>query len=148
MNSHRAFAFVLLASVLFTLNCYAEEAFIGSINTVKGHAVIMRNGEELQARLGDPLMAQDVLKTSGDGTIGIVLRDNTTVSLGPSSTLALKEFQFNPSEGLFSMVMNMVKGTFVYISGKMGELYPEAVKVETPVGVIAIRGTKFMAKID
>jgi len=148
MYSRIFFTFVLLASTLFTLPCFAKDSSIGSVNTVKGSAVIVRDGDEFQARLGDSLMAQDMLKTSKDSAMGIVLRDNTTVSLGASSTLAMKEFQFNPSKGLFSIVINMVKGTFVYISGKMGELYPEAIKVETPVGVVAVRGTKFMAKIE
>jgi len=41
----------------------------------------------------------------------------------------------------------MVKGTFVYLSGVIAKLSPESIKLETPVGTIAIRGTRFAAKI-
>jgi hypothetical protein len=41
----------------------------------------------------------------------------------------------------------MVKGTFVYLSGVIGKLSPESIRLETPVGTIAIRGTRFAAKI-
>ena len=147
MNARTALTMTLFALLLITLPAIGEDNTIGSINTLKGNATILRDGVALPAKLGDPLLARDVLKTDKDSAMGIVLRDNTTVSLGALSTLGMKEFEFKPSEGLFSMVMNMAKGTFVYISGTMGKLSPESVKVETPVGVVAVRGTKFMAKI-
>lgn len=139
---------IIFSSILAALPCMAKDYSIGSINTMKGNAVIIRNGEEISARLGDSLMALDVLKTSKNSTMGIILRDNTTVSLGARSTLGLKEFVFNPKDGISSMVINMVQGKFVYISGKMGTLYPDSIKLETPVGTVAVRGTKLMAKIE
>jgi hypothetical protein len=127
----------------------AQEATepVGSVRTIEGSAVIVRQGEEITAELGRRLYPADRVRTAAGGSIGIVLRDDTLVSLGPESELAMTEFDFRPDESAFSIVMNLVRGTFVYVSGRIGKLSPESVKVETPVGVVAVRGTKFLVKI-
>jgi hypothetical protein len=126
----------------------ATDTAAGSVKTLKGEAIIVRNGQEIPAELGSRVYAEDVLRTGKGASLGIILRDDTTVSLGPSSELGMKEFAFKPNEGLFAVALDMVKGTFVYVSGRIAKLAPDAVKVETPVGVVAVRGTKFMAKIE
>ncbi len=120
---------------------------IGSIKTQEGEAMIVRNVQEIKASIGTRIHAQDVIRTGKKGAVGIVLLDDTTVSLGPKSELKMNEFNFQPSESTFSMAMNMLKGTFVYVSGRMAKLAPESVKVKTPVGVVAVRGTKFLVEI-
>jgi hypothetical protein len=120
---------------------------VGSVRTIDGSAVIVRQGEEIAATLGQRLFASDSVRTGADGSIGIVLRDDTLISLGPESELGMTEFDFRPDESAFSIVMNFVRGTFVYVSGRIGKLAPESVRVETPVGVVAVRGTKFLVKI-
>jgi hypothetical protein len=42
----------------------------------------------------------------------------------------------------------MLKGTVAYISGLIGKLSPESVRVETPTASIGIRGTKFVVKVE
>ena len=108
---------------------------------------VIRDGAQLPARVGMRLFERDTLQTAKDGSVGVILRDDTTLSLGPSSELAMKEFLFKPSEEEYSLVANMIKGTLVYVSGVIGRLSPESVKVETPVGIVAVRGTKFLVKV-
>lgn len=125
-----------------------QERVAGSVKTLRGDAFIVRDGRRTAPEVGTRLYAQDVLHTGKDGAMGIILRDDTTLSIGPSSELALKEFVFRPKEGLFSSVTRIVKGTLVYITGRIARLAPKSVTVETPVGVIAVRGTKILVKVD
>ena len=120
----------------------------GSIRTLKGEVYILRDGQRLTAAMGTPVRVQDVLHTGPDGSVGLVLRDDTALSLGPSSELALKTFTFQPNEGLFGALIGMVKGTLVYISGRIAKLAPGSVRLETPVGIVAVRGTKLLIKIE
>lgn len=120
----------------------------GSITTLKGAAFILRGGQRLPAAIGARLFPQDGLQTGHDGSIGVVLRDDTALSLGPDSEVALKDFVFQPKDGLFASVLRLVKGTMVYLSGRIAKLAPNSMKVETPVGVVAVRGTKFLVKAD
>ena len=125
----------------------AEQAVIGSVQVVKGPAFILRGGRRLPAERGTRLYVQDVIRTEKGGAVGFVLRDETGVSLGPSSELALREFAYRPSEGVFASVLAFARGTMVYIAGHIARLAPSASRVETPVGVAAARGTKFLVAI-
>jgi hypothetical protein len=142
--------FLLIIGLTLAYPAVAEEHgddVIGSIATLEGEAIVIRGDEEIQAEVGTRIHGSDVVRTEKESSLGIVFKDDTTVSLGEKSELGMKEFDFRPSEGAFSMVLNMVKGTFVYVSGRIAKLSPESVEVETPVGVVAVRGTRFLAKI-
>ncbi len=139
--------FVLLFLLVASTQAFANVDFAGTVKNVKGGAVVVRQGADLPLEKGMKLYAADLIKTGGDGSTGIILQDNTIFSLGPDTELALNEFVFVPDEGRFSLLAKMIKGTFIYISGVIGKLSPESVEIETPVGVIAIRGTRFAAKI-
>ena len=122
-------------------------ASVGTIKVVHGEVFILRDGKQLPAAIGSPVQVRDVVHTGPDGSVGLVLRDDTALSLGPSSEVALKTFTFQPNEGLFGALIGMVKGTLVYISGRISKLAPGSVKLETPVGIVAVRGTKLLVKI-
>ncbi len=134
-------------SLILALPALGENGTVGSIKSIDGKVTIVRNGEELPAKAGAKLYEQDVLRTGENASTGVILRDDTTLSLGPSSELAMTEFKFEPKDGLFSMVLNMIKGTFVFASGRISKLAPDSVKLETPVGAIAVRGTKLLIKV-
>ncbi len=124
-----------------------DDAVVGTVQTVKGPVFIVRASQRLPAERGTRLQAQDVVRTEKGGAVGLILRDDTVISLGPSSELTLREFVYRPSEGLFASVLAFARGTMVYIAGRIAKLAPSAVRVETPVGVAAARGTKFMISI-
>lgn len=124
-----------------------DEAVVGTVQTLKGSAYIVRGGQRLSAGRGTKIYQQDVIRTEKGGAVGLVLRDETAVSLGPSSELAVREFIYKPSEGVFSSVLSFVRGTMVYIAGRIAKLAPASMRVETPVGVAAARGTKFLVAV-
>lgn len=121
---------------------------IGSVKNVEGQAWIIRGEEQIPAKAGAGLMVSDTMKTGADGAMGIILRDDTIISMGPGSQMVLADFVFQPEERRLSMLTRFLKGTFTYISGVMAKLDPESVKVETPVGMVAIRGTHFLLKVE
>jgi hypothetical protein len=98
--------------------------------------------------VGTPLQRGDLVRTAKPGAVGIILLDDTTISLGPNSELSLKEYTFAPKEGKFSLVARMVKGTFVYLSGLIGKLSPNAVQLLIPDATIAVRGTKLLIEVQ
>jgi hypothetical protein len=126
---------------------FAADDFAGSVKNVQGSVSVKRQDMMLPAERGMKIYVHDVISTGKDGSVGIILQDNTIFSLGPESELELKEFVFAPDTGRFAMLAKMIKGTFVYVSGLIGKLSPDSITVETPVGTIAIRGTRFAAKV-
>lgn len=134
--------------LLFPNYTVAEEPIVGSIKTVQGDCLIVRQDVPLAAKAGHRLHEKDILKTGGDGSsIGIILRDDTIMSLGPNSEIILHEFNFSPVEGDLSIITKLVRGTLAYLSGQIGKLSRDAVRMETPVATIGIRGTRYLAKV-
>ena len=139
--------FVLLM-VLMLPGYSRAEGEIGSIKTFKGKVFIVRDGVALPAEEGAAVFQEDLLRTGYNGALGVILKDDTTLSLGPGSELSLKEYVFEPKESRFSVVLRILKGTFVYMSGVIGKLAPDSIRLETPDSTIAVRGTRLMIKVD
>ncbi|HZW37076.1 MAG TPA: FecR family protein, partial [Candidatus Deferrimicrobiaceae bacterium] len=90
----------------------------------------------------------DTLGTGRDGSMGVIFRDNSTLSLGPDSSLVIKTFLFSPAEGKLGLWVRISRGTMAYLSGLIGKLAPASARFETPVASIGIRGTRFAVKVD
>ena len=138
---------ILLSALILTFwpaePAHAQTIEIGVVRTVDGTAYIRRAGAQLQPAVGDAVQEGDVLMTGADGSLGVALSDNALLSLGPASEIHLVEFAFEPRNAIFAFLARILLGTFVYVSGDIGRLSPDSVIIETPVGVIGIRGTRF-----
>ncbi len=139
--------FLLLFLLISAGPVLAQGSLAGSVKNVKGEVLALRQQETIHLEKGMKIYSKDVIRTGPDGSAGLILQDNTIFSLGPDTELAIKEFVFIPDQGSFALIARMIKGTFVYISGVIGKLSPESIRLETPVGTIAVRGTRFAAKI-
>jgi hypothetical protein len=117
------------------------------VKNVSGGAEIIHGGQTQSMTPGAPLYVDDVVATGADGSFGITLKDNTRISAGPNTRLQMKAFTFEPAEGRMSSIIEMVKGTILYISGTIAKLAPDAAKIETPRGTIGVRGTRFLVRV-
>ncbi len=126
----------------------AAETPVGSVKTVKGTAFIVRDKKPVETKAGTKVFRNDSLRTGADGSLAMIFRDDTLLSLGPDSVLSVDEFLFSPAEGKLALVTRMLKGTAAYVSGIIGKLAPGSVRFETPVATIGIRGTRFAVAVD
>lgn len=126
----------------------ASDGSVGRVKTVKGSASIVRGEVSLPAVVNGEVFQGDTLRTGPDGSLGVILKDDTALSLGPNSVVVVDQFLFAPAEGKLSLVTRMLKGTAVYISGIIAKLSPQSVRFETPNATIGIRGTRFLVKVD
>ena len=120
---------------------------IGVVRTASGDAAVTRGETLLPADPGLKIMVGDTLVTGRDGSLGVILLDDSTLSIGPGSRLVLRSFQFSPSEGKFDLVARISRGTMAYLSGMIGRLAPETLRFETPTATIGIRGTRFAVNV-
>jgi len=93
-------------------------------------------------------MVDDVLQTSADGRLGAILQDGTGIGLGPNTELKIDSFVYDPANGKLSLILHLAQGVIAYFSGGIARLAPGAVTVETPVGVIGLRGTHLAVSIE
>jgi hypothetical protein len=141
---------LLLSAVLLFYASWSQamELPVGSIKTIKGTAVILRQHQTLPARVGEKIYKNDSFKTGPEGSLGMIFKDDTLLSLGPNTEVTINEFLFSPAEGKLSIITRLIKGTAAYMTGIIAKLSPESVRFETPVGNVGIRGTKFAVKVE
>jgi len=124
-----------------------QPAPAGHVKTVSGSATIVREHGTTPAKPGDPIYATDTLRTGADGSVGVTLRDDTRVSLGPSSEMKVDRYVYAPGEGGLGMVLKFMRGVAVYVSGRMAKLAPDSVRLETPTGIVGVRGTTVAIRV-
>jgi hypothetical protein len=126
----------------------ADESSIGRVKTVAGTVMLLRGEQRLEATPGTALFAADVLETGDGGAAGMTLKDNTMLSIGPGSRVAIDVYEFAPTEGKLGFVATLARGTLQYISGAIGRLAPDGVTVRTPAADIAVRGARILVRAE
>ncbi len=119
----------------------------GIIKTLQGTVSVERAGTTIPALLGGSVLVADQIVTGGDGSVGITFQDNSLLSLGPNSRLAIDHFKFDSTthEGNFESVLK--RGKLAVISGKIAKHKQDAMKVRTPSSILGVRGTEFLVEV-
>lgn len=140
----------VFAAVLLTATpvLAQQPSAAGRIKVVSGSAFIVRDSGTIPAVLGQDVFETDSLKTGADGRVGVTLKDDTRVSLGPSSEMHLQRFVYEPGSGSLGMVIQFVRGAAAYVSGRMAKLAPQSIRLETPAAIVGVRGTSLAVRVD
>ncbi len=121
----------------------------GFVKAVRGNVQLLSAaGTSRAASAGDALAAVDRIVTGPDSSASVVLRDDTTLVVGPSSRLDLKEFHFNSTTHEGGVLVSLLRGSMRMITGLIGKTNPDAIRVETQTATIGIRGTDFIVQAD
>ena len=120
----------------------------GIVKLVTGPVSAVHAGVVRPLRSGDLVQATERLQTGPDSAASLVLRDGTTLMLGPSSTFDLSEFSFNPTTNQGNVLLSVIKGTLRVITGLIGKTHPQSMKVTTPTSTIGVLGTDFIVEVS
>ncbi len=140
------FAFLLALLSAFALPALALDD-AGIVKTLQAPVQIIRSGNPLLVAVGDPVQAGDRVVVGRGGSVGISMRDETLISLGPNSVFDIRAFAYNPTTREGEVDTSIVRGSLRYVTGLIGKLNPRAVKVSTPTATIGIRGTEFIVEV-
>ena len=143
----RAATFGLLVLLSLTGLALAASEPIGTVRTYQPEASILRGGVKTPADAGVAVHAGDRLVTRRDGAVGVVFIDGSVLSLGPESEFVIEGFSFHPAEKDVSFLSTIERGTATFLSGAIGRISPEAVKIKTPTATLGLRGTKILVEV-
>jgi hypothetical protein len=137
-------------AVLAAALCWpvAASADVGQIKAAKGQVAVDRKGQSIPGQVGLVLLSSDVIRTGPDGTVGVTMRDNTLLSAGPNSILALENFEFDATTSAGRFDARLQRGTLAVVSGRIAKHSPQAMTVRTPSAVLGVRGTEFAVSAD
>lgn len=139
------FAVVLALAMLAPGGAGAADD-IGRVKVVKGSVTIQRSGGSLPATVGMKLLEGDVIATGRDGSAGVTFNDDSLLSVGPDSVLAIDRFAFDSTTHAGRFDTSLRQGTLSAVSGKIAKQSPDAMKVRTPSTILGVRGTEFVVR--
>ena len=137
---------LLIAAGLSTAGM-ANAADIARIKSVTGSASIVRGKTVTPATAGQLLQASDAVRTGADGRVGIAFIDNSRFALGPNSSIALSEFEFNDTTHAGRSLTTIDRGSLAIVSGQIAKENKDAMRVRTPTSLLAARGTRFVVEV-
>jgi hypothetical protein len=130
---------------IFTLPGVAAAALqgIGVASAVKGSVKAKAPDASVGRVLetGKDVYLNDHVTTNAEGKLQVLLKDETTFTLGPNSDMVLDEFVYDPKSDKGQVSATVAKGVFRFVTGKVARRDPSRMKVATPLGTIGIRGT-------
>jgi hypothetical protein len=145
MMNRLAAGFLLIATAA---SAAAQDAQIGQVNTETGSVSVLRAGQQIPLKIGDPVYQKDVVETGKDSSVGITFADNSVFSTGPESRLALDQFHFDSNNFRGDMLAKLQKGTLSVVSGDIARSSPGAMKIQTPTAILGVRGTTFAVQVQ
>jgi hypothetical protein len=142
-------AVTVLVLVLAASPVHADDATgAGRVKVASGAAFVVRDGRPVPATLGQIVLEADILRTGEDGRLGVILNDDTRVSLGPSSEMRVDRFSYASADGGLGLVLQFVRGVAAYVSGRIAKLAPDSIRLETPAAIVGVRGTTLAIRVD
>lgn len=133
--------------VLMAAPASAEPAAAGRIKVASGSVFVVRGGEIIPATVGQTVLQSDGLRTGADGSMGITLKDDTRISLGPGSEVRIETFLYDPAAGRLGLALEFIRGVTAYVSGRIAKLAPDSVRLETPAAIVGVRGTTLTIRV-
>ena len=135
----------LLALIASTVTFAAE---IGQLKSTKGEVWIERGGARIPGAIGARVQTADVVKTGADGSVGMVMVDNSLLSMGPNSALSLDRLDYDATTQRGQFDTSLSKGSLGVVSGRIAKQSPDAMSVRTPSAILGVRGTEFAVGVD
>lgn len=113
---------------------------IGSAVAIINKVTVEYASEKRELTQGDNVRQDELVEVSADSQGEFRLDDNTKLALGPGARLLLDKFVYDSDKKAGSIVVNLVKGAFRFVTGVAAK---STYIVRTPTAAITVRGTVF-----
>jgi hypothetical protein len=95
-------------------------------------------GVDRVLRVGTDVQANEIISTTDNDRAHLVFLDGTTLTIGPSSSMTIDKFVYDPSTQKGELAVNATKGVFRIIGGRISKT--STIAVTTPAATMGIRG--------
>ena len=136
MNTLRA-PFLIVASMLILSDAWAAES-IGVTAAVTNKVTGTLESDARTLNVGSGIFQDDTIDTWKESTTQLMFLDETTLTMGPDSSMFLDTFVFDPDANTGEMLLSTTKGAFRFITGSVD---PASYLIETPIATMGVRGT-------
>lgn len=145
--------FHLLASASLLTFIVGQPGFAQNPPEVAGSAMVAI--PSIQAVLGDSaprtiaigneIFRDENITTGPEGHLHILFRDESNMTLGPSASITIDEYVYDPVTGTGSLVVQQAAGVMRFIGGAISKT--GTVSIATVVGTIGVRGGVALVRV-
>jgi hypothetical protein len=125
----------------------AQELRSGTLKSVQGAVAVGKGDARRVAVPGGAVVESERIVTEANGSAVLMLRDGTMLTVGPNSQVDITRFQFDATTQTGSLTVQVILGSIRMVTGLLGKLQPENVKVMTPSSTVSVRGTDFIVEV-
>ena len=126
-------------SSMFPATVFAAEAapqagniWGAQIKISRGVVSIERDGQRYPGLVGARLKEKDVIQTGGNGSVGVMFNDNSTLSLGPDAEVILQRYAYDSTTYMGAFDAYIKRGTVSVQAGNIAKQAPDAMRMVTP----------------
>lgn len=144
-----SFLFLLLSALVLPLNSHASPDVVAKVAALRNLVTATsQSGETRQLTPKDPIHKGDTIQTGPRGRIQILFTDNTIISLGRNTNLAIHEYLWQPELKNGALRTEVKEGIFRVMGGAITKTNPEKFTTKTPAATIGIRGSMYAGRVS
>lgn len=137
--------FALASLILAPLPAASKD--VGLVDRAVGWRQIVREQEELEPAKGFDIISEDDLRT-GEGRMQVRFVDDSKLRMTEHTRIVIDNVVFDDDPKKSDLAMTFAQGTARFITGKLGTIEKENIRLRTPTAAIGIRGTDFTVTVD
>jgi hypothetical protein len=119
----------------------ADPVTVGAVDKAQQQVVAVQGGATRDLAAAGPVYFRDKMRTGAGARLEAKLDDGTVLTLGEKGKLTVDEFVYKPGEQGNKLALNVTKGAFLFVGGKIEGPTGGNVSIKTPVGTLGVRGT-------
>jgi hypothetical protein len=112
-----------------------------------GWRQVVRDTNELEPEKGFDIISKDDLRT-GEGRMQVKFVDDSKLRMTEHTRIVIDNVVFDDDPSKSDLAMTFAQGTARFITGKLGTIEKENIRLRTPTASIGIRGTDFTVTVD
>jgi hypothetical protein len=128
----------------------AQAEVVGRLTLMKGRVDILRGGQlpATPAKVNDGVQTGDVIRTRSASKAQITFIDNSTLTIGPESRVAIKAYMFDAVKQKRNAVLQLFQGLAHVVVNKVYKPGEPDFVVETHTAIMGVRGTEFGIRLQ
>lgn len=137
----------VLVSLTLVLTPTAQATDIGEVDRAVGWRQIIRDVGKIEPNKGQEVVSKDDLRT-GEGRLQVRFVDDSKLRMTEHTRIVIDNVVFDDDPSKSDLAMTFAQGTARFISGELGKVNKENIRLKTPTASIGIRGTDFTVTVD
>lgn len=103
--------------------------------------------DKIEPNQGQDVVSKDDLRT-GEGRLQVRFVDDSKLRMTEHTRIVIDNVVFDDDPSKSDLAMTFAQGTARFISGQLGKVDKENIRLKTPTASIGIRGTDFTVTVD